>query len=182
MKILCTSKCLLYSLIFCIFKNPWCICPYVGIIQIRLWVKTFTVYSQLASAGPPVFICWGRLFVHVVIIVYRLKFVNHNSAFYDFFFRQNLPFYLSNSRIFLYRHSSTALLFPVRRISAIRIHCLLLFAITAVDFPDPINLCKVFCTCTADPRKNGTRNIVPYTEDRARKCCKRIGCKISCCQ
>ena len=70
---------------------------YVGIIQIRLWVKTFTVYSQLASAGPPVFICWGRLFVHVVIIVYRLKFVNHNSAFYDFFFRHNLPFYLSNS-------------------------------------------------------------------------------------
>ena len=97
MKILCTSKCLLYSLIFCIFKNPWCICPYVGIIQIRLWVKTFTVYSQLASAGPPVFICWGRLFVHVVIIVYRLKFVNHNSAFYDFFFRHNLSFYLSNS-------------------------------------------------------------------------------------
>ena len=85
-------------------------------------------------------------------------------------------------RIFLYRHSSTAFLFPVRRISAIRIHCLLLFAITAVDFPDPVNLCKVFCTCTADPRKNGTRNIVPYTEDRARKCCKRIGCKISCCQ
>ena len=84
-------------------------------------------------------------------------------------------------RIFLfYRHSSTAFLFPVRRISAIRIHCLLLFAITAVDFPDPVNLCKVFCTCTADPRKNGTRNIVPYTEDRARKCCKRIGCKISC--
>ena len=33
----------------------------VGIIQIRLWVKTFTVYSQLASAGPPVFICWGLL-------------------------------------------------------------------------------------------------------------------------
>ena len=90
-------KYLLYSLIFCVFKNPSCICPYVGIIQIRLWVKTFTVYSQLASAGPPVFICWGRLFVHVIIIVYRLKFVNHNSAFYDFLFRHNLPFYLSNS-------------------------------------------------------------------------------------
>ena len=39
---------------------------YDSVIQIRLWVKTFTVYSQLASAGPPVFICWGRLFVHVV--------------------------------------------------------------------------------------------------------------------
>ena len=57
------------------------------------------IYSLLSArfSGPPVFICWGRLFVHVVIIVYRLKFVNHNSAFYDFFFRHNLSFYLSNS-------------------------------------------------------------------------------------